>query len=345
MDAPEEIRARLRAMAKGELDALIDEACAEARAHVKAVLRDAYTDELLQQATGAIGHDPGPEPATRSPASSSGETDGHGLWVYCVVRADRELPHGLDDVVLGGPPRLLAAGGLAALASHVPLAEFGEAPLRQNLNDLAWLERTVRAHEAVLDSMIAGGAVVPMRVCTIYRDDAQVGDMLESRGALFQDALRRLAGKAEWGVKIVADRGRLEQHARSQSETARSLGDDITRKPEGGAYLARKKLAALVRDEADGILNEIVRETHARLEEWAAGSVVLPAQNRELSGYEGEMVFNGAYLVEDERVHAFSSLLDELGSQYAPLGLTFDLTGPWPAYNFANAGSVDEVRG
>jgi hypothetical protein len=321
-------------MAKAELDALIAEARAEARAHVKAVLRDAYTEELLQQVAGAVGGEP-----TRA------DTDGQGWWVYCVVPADRQLPHGLTGVAAEEPPRLVAAGGLAALASRVPLREFGEAPLRENLNDLGWLERTVRAHEEVLDSMLARGAVVPMRVCTIYRDDAQVGEMLQTRGALFHDALSRLAGKAEWGVKIVADRARLEHHARSHSDTARVLGEDVTSKPEGGAYLAGKKLTALVREEADRILDEVVRETHARLEEWAAGSVVLPAQNRELSGHEGDMVFNGAYLVEHERVDAFSSLLDDLGSQYAPLGLAFDLTGPWPAYNFVNAAPEREVRG
>jgi hypothetical protein len=272
-------------------------------------------------------------------------TGGQGWWVYCVVPADREVPHGLAGVGADEPPRLVAAAGLAALASRVALREFGEAPLRENLNDLAWLERIVRAHESVLDSMLDGGAVVPMRVCTIYRDDAQIGEMLESRATLFHDALAWLAGKTEWGVKIVADRTRLEEHARSQSDTARALGEDVTRKPEGGAYLARKKLAALVRDEAGRILNDVVRRTHARLEEWAAGSVVLPAQNRDLSGYEGDMVFNGAYLVEDERVDAFSSVLDELGSEYGPLGLAFDLTGPWPAYNFADAAPVREVRG
>jgi hypothetical protein len=71
---------------------------------------------------------------------------------------------------------------------------------------------------------------------------------------------------------------------------------------------------------------------------------VLPAQSRELAGYRGDMVFNGAYLVEDERVAAFTALLDELGSQYAPLGLAFDLTGPWPAYNFADATAAGEAR-
>ena len=324
-DLPEPIRARLAELAGRDRDALIEEARVEARAQVKAVLRDAYAEALLAEARPAPAKPP--EPPTAAPAEQ-------GWWVYCVLPDGRALPDGVTGVA-GEPPRLVPAAGLAALTGRVPLSEFGEAPLRENLNDLGWLERTVRAHEAVLDGALADGAVVPMRVCTIYRDEAQVREMLESSAAMFEDALGRLEGKAEWGVKVVAERARLEEHARSGSEEARALAGEASGKPEGGAYLARKKLAAVIRDEADRLLDSVVRETHARLEEWAAASVVLPAQSRELAGYSGEMVFNGAYLVEDERRETFAALVEELGTQYGQLGLAFELTGPWPAYNFA----------
>ena len=255
---------------------------------------------------------------------------------------DREVPEGLEGV--GDAPRLVAAGGVAALASRVPMSEFGEVPLRENLNDLAWLERTVRAHEAVLDGMLAGGVLVPMRVCTIYRGEQQVKAMLVDGATRFRETLLDLAGKAEWGVKVIADRARLEDHARSRSDAARDLAEEVASKPEGGAYLARKKLNALVRDEADALVGDAVREVHARLEEWASAAVVLPAQNPELSGYDGEMVFNGAYLVEDARFDAFAGVLAEFESQYESAGLSFHRTGPWPAYNFASGGTSAEVR-
>jgi hypothetical protein len=356
-ELPDALRARLVEPAAADVDALIAEARAEARAQVKAVLREAYAAALLAEAAPAAeapvpAAEATPAPAAPAPAAPAADAPtpraadpGHGLWVYCVVSADREPPSDLAGIAADGAPELVTSGDLAALVSPVPLSEFGEAPLRENLNDLAWLERIVRAHEAVLDAMLALGAVVPMRVCTIYRDAGQVRAMLAERAELFQDALARVAGSAEWGVKIVADRTVLEQHARATSDEARALADDVAAGREGGAYIARKKLAALVRDESDRILDEVVRETHARLEEWAASSVILPAQSRELAGYEGDMVFNGAYLVEDERVEAFAALLGDLRSQYASLGLAFDLTGPWPAYNFAGAASAGEVRG
>jgi hypothetical protein len=267
-----------------------------------------------------------------------------GWWVYCIVAADRELPGHLSGLSSADPPVLIEEGNVAAIASRVPLDEFGEAPLRANLNDLAWLERTVRAHESVLDAMLPGGALVPMRVCTIYSDEAQVREMLDARGALFDHVLAGLAGKAEWGMKIVADRARLTEQVRARSEGARALEAESAGKPAGGAYLARKKIAALVRDESDRLLDHLVREAHARMAKCSESAVVLPAQNRELAGYSGDMVFNGAYLVDDEQVETVTLLVDELRSEYGPLGVAFDLTGPWPAYNFSAPAPPREVR-
>jgi Gas vesicle synthesis protein GvpL/GvpF len=333
---PDPVRDGLSVLARADVDALIAEARAEARADVKALLRDAYSKALLAEAGASFG--------VREPRPPAARETADGLWVYCIVPAERELPGGLSGISERGAPRLVGAAGVAALVSPVPLSEFGEEALRENLNDLAWLERMVRAHEAVLDGMLADGTLVPMRVCTIYRGEEQVRAMLEDRAPLFRDELRRLEGRAEWGVKIYADRERLDGHVRTQSDQARRLAGEVADGPEGGAYLARKKLDALVRDEADAMLTEVVREAHARMEEWASASVVLPGQNRELSGHDGEMVFNGAYLVEHDRVEAVAGLLSGLDSQYRPCGLAFELTGPWPPYNFAGDAAWADAR-
>ena len=235
------------------------------------------------------------------------------LWLYGVTRAGCEVPDELDAV---------AHDGLAAVAARVPLSEYGEDALRENLNDLTWLESVARRHDRVLGELLGGGPVVPLRICTIYRDEAHGAAMLDERAGELRTALDRLDGKAEWGVKAIADPERL---ARRADEA------EIEAMPAGAAYLARKKLAARARDETDRLIADTVREAHARLCEWAAASVVLRAQNRELSGHSGEMVFNAAYLVDEERALRFGAAVEELGSD----GIAFELTGPWPPYNFA----------
>jgi hypothetical protein len=222
------------------------------------------------------------------------------------------------------------------VASSVPLEEFGEGALKRNLNDLEWLEGMVRAHESVLDSALANGTIVPMRVCTIYRSEEHVRQALSQRRSLFEEALEWLDGRAEWGVKMLARRDRIDELARRRAGAVETGG-----RSEGGAYFARKQGDRAARDHAEQIVDEVVQESHARLEEWATASEVLPAQRREVSGHEGEMIFNGAYLVDDERIGTFEDVLRRLEEQYGEAGVTFQLTGPWPAYHFV--GDLEQI--
>lgn len=251
-------------------------------------------------------------------------------WVYCVVPAGRELPPGLIGLA-GGTPVAVESGSLAAVASPVPLDVYGEGPLRENLNDIDWLERMARTHEAVLEQMLRGGEVVPVRVCTIYSSQAQVEAMLAERAPGFHRTLARLAGRSEWGVKALVDRAKLESHA----VEAGAL--DVEAPGGGGAgaaYIARKRLIAKVREESERLISTAVRDAHAELAGHAEDAAVLPAQNRELSGHEGEMVLNSAYLVTEADQDEFASLVHELDARYDACGFTLQLTGPWPPYNF-----------
>jgi hypothetical protein len=46
------------------------------------------------------------------------------------------------------------------------------------------------------------------------------------------------------------------------------------------------------------------------------------------------MLLNSAYLVDDAALDAFKAALDEKAAAYGNHGFRFELTGPWPAYNF-----------
>jgi hypothetical protein len=224
---------------------------------------------------------------------------------------------------------VVRAAGLTAVVSEVPLDEYGEEGLRRNLNDLEWLEEVVRAHEGVLEAALPGGPLVPMRVCTIYTDTQHVERMLAERKTSFEDAIARLSGRAEWGVKLTADRNRAAEAARARMGHVAGATAGA-----GGSYLGRKQQDLRLHDEVVEILDAAAAESHARLEEWAAESELLPAQRRELSGHEGEMVLNAAYLVDDDRLDGFRQVVSELEQQYGDEGFAFELTGPWAAFHF-----------
>ena len=316
------------------------ELLARAEAEAVAALRDALVDAALAHRSAGATSGPPRRAAARAVRPAADTPSGDGLWAYCVLRAGEPLPEDVEGV--GGPGAFerVEARDLAAIVSRVPLAEFGAEPLRENLNDLAWLERVAREHEAVLDRTLAQSTIVPLRLCTIYESAQSVRDMLEREHDSLVQALDALAGRQEWGVKLIADGDRLAEAARSQSAEASALEDELGARTGGGAYMLRRRLERHVREAVDSLGAELADEVHARLQTATVDAVVLPPQNPELSGHEGTMLLNGAYLVDAARVDVLRELVGELEERHRPLGARIELTGPWPPYNFLPGGGA-----
>jgi hypothetical protein len=250
------------------------------------------------------------------------------LWTYGVVATGAALPADLVGVA-GGTVAPVAAEGLTALTTAVPRAAFDVEPLRDHLNDLPWLERIAREHEAVLEEVLGATTVVPLRLCTIFEDAAGVQRMLEREHDAFLEALGRLEGRQEWGVKVLLDRDRS---APASDEAAQE---------DGLAYLARRRQQLAAREEARGVTAQLVDQVDGALRVVAVDAVRLPAQNRELSGHSGDMVLNAAYLVCDPaELRACAELLQQ---RYEAQGVRIELTGPWPPYNFVSSGAEAQL--
>jgi len=218
-------------------------------------------------------------------------------------------------------------GGLAVLCSSVPLAEFGEEPLRRNLNDLPWLERTARAHEAVIAGAFERSAVVPLRLCTLFAGAEGARRMLAEQHDDLAGALDALSGREEWSVKLIVDPDAL-------AAGLREPGEEPTEPGTGAAYLLLRREERRVREAVADRAAGLAEDVHARLQERAVDARVRPAQNRELSGYEGEMVLNGAYLVERDQADGLRALVAELEARHRPVGARIELGGPFPPYSF-----------
>ena len=244
---------------------------------------------------------------------------GVAWYVYGVVDATDNLPRDVEG---------LKEGALTALVSRVPLDEFGEEPVRERLEDEAWLEEKARAHEAVLEAALETGAVVPFRFLTLYRDEDELRSFLAARGDELRSALDRVRGKIEVGVKVFVDTAVFER-----SVAAAELDAEIAEAPPGRAYLLQRQRDEAARTEAARLVAEIARDWHARLLAAADAGTANPVQPRELSGRDDQMVLNGAYLVpvDDGDLDRELAVLAE---HYGPLGISFERTGPWPPYNF-----------
>jgi hypothetical protein len=254
------------------------------------------------------------------------------------MRAGDPAPAVPDGVGGSGPVDRVEADGLAVMVSRVPRREFGSDALQRNLNDMVWLERTAREHEAVLDAALHSATIVPLRMCTVYENAENAQRMLAREHEALDEALEVLEGRLEWSVKLLVESDALLELARAELEPDDEPPAATERQGEGGAYMLGRRRERQVRQRAQSIAADVAEQVHARLQDWAIDAVTRPAQNPELSGHEGEMLLNAAYLVERERTDELRRLVDELEAHHRELGVTIELTGPWPPYNFVPGG-------
>ncbi|HEY7593353.1 MAG TPA: GvpL/GvpF family gas vesicle protein [Actinophytocola sp.] len=251
-----------------------------------------------------------------------------GSWVYAVAgELEPGLPGDLTGVA-GEQLRLIREGALTAVAGTVPLDTFGEEALRRNLEDLDWLAGVARVHDAIVAAVARAGPTVPFRLATVYFDDDRVRLLLREQADGFRDALARVTGRSEWGVKALLDVGRL----RAAAGAAPAAGG------AGAAYLRRKREEHVARERVEELAATQADEIHHAL----AGLAVAAHRHRPhspaLADRSRPMILNGAYLVDDGAAEDFARAVRGEDERHPDVAL--ELTGPWPAYSFVSIGQT-----
>lgn len=250
-------------------------------------------------------------------------------YLYAVGRdcpALRELASRLPGVD-GGPLYPVTADGLCALVSRVPADSFGTTGLTAQLEDLARLEALARAHHAVVEAAFTAAPVLPMRLATVYLDDAGVAGTLERRHDEFDALLGRLEGHVELGVKVYADPAAA---AAPEPAAATPTGTGA-----GRAYLRQRRATRSRSQDAYRAASELAARAAHLTGDIAASHVVHRPQQGQLAAHPGVNVANEAYLVPRSRADELRRALTGLADGVE--GVSIEVTGPWAPYSFATA--------
>ncbi|MFE4535282.1 GvpL/GvpF family gas vesicle protein [Streptomyces scopuliridis] len=258
-------------------------------------------------------------------------------YSYAVARADASLEESLSRTrgVAGGPVRLVRAQGLAVVVSSVPESDFGETALKARLEDLDWLESVARAHHAVVETLFAHTAVLPLRLATLHLDDNRVHDMLGRRADEFAWLLDQLAGHVEWGVKVYA----LPPAPGSPAPAAVPGSADTS---PGRDYLRSRQRQRRSGEDAWRAAQDAVLSIDAAARGLAVDRVQHRPQEGELATGPGFNVSNNAYLLPRESGEEFQARL--LGAAEGLHGIRVDITGPWAPYSFTASDETDEAE-
>ena len=215
----------------------------------------------------------------------------------------------------------VVAGPVAAVVSQLDAERFSQTEWRQHADDPAWLGPVVGRHDAVLQELADATDVLPLRLPALYEDLADLERALQTDVEAYQSALETVRDHLEWTVKIFAG---------SRTETLPE-----PRPASGRDYLARKSQAASAKEEAARLRHGRVLDVHEALALSSTHAAVNPPQDKALSGRDEQMLLNAAYLVPRAARDTFLGLCEELADRVYDDGLLLEVSGPWPAYNFA----------
>ncbi|HKP85913.1 MAG TPA: GvpL/GvpF family gas vesicle protein [Blastocatellia bacterium] len=272
---------------------------------------------------------------------SAARQKSRAFYLYCIGESGQlrpliegETPGAIET---GARIEMIEASGLAAIASEVPLDDYGEDALAERLGDPSWTALRAIRHEQVAEHFARLASVIPLRFGTIYTKRERVEQMLSENREGLLEIINRLRGREEWGVNVYVKRAALKEAVTTISPRLRELGERAAAASPGQAYLIRKEIEALRADEARAQTRRVTAEIERELARFGAASARLRVTKDEASEH-GEVAAKLVFLVPRSGFDEFRAAAEKMAEQYAASGFKLELTGPWPGYNFADHG-------
>jgi hypothetical protein len=235
-------------------------------------------------------------------------------YVYGLVGADTDLPDGLAGL---GPSRrvsTIAHGRVAAIVSDVPT----DRPLGTR-DDLL-------AHEAVVDTVAATVAVLPMRFPAVVEEEGVVKELLAPNHDHFAAVLGELEGRVQFTLKGRYEQDVVLREVLEGHKEIQGLQEKVRELPEEASYYDRVRLGELVVAALEERRDDEAAQMLERLRPFAVSTVANPPGRP-------EDLINAALLVERERAREFEDAVENLGRDLIDR-VRLRLLGPLAPYDF-----------
>jgi hypothetical protein len=198
--------------------------------------------------------------------------------------------------------------GLALVVAEVDLDLFAGLEFEETTEDSP-LAVLARYHDSVVRAVFEHEPVLPLRFGTVLESIDAAVRLLGARHEEARAWLDRVDGRREWGVRVRA--------AAQAPEDLSGLS--------GTAYLAQRRRRLTDAD--------VARRGAQTLHEALTGRAA-ETTRRDATG----LLLEAAYLVDTAAEHDFRAEVERLTAE---LGLTAEITGPWPPYSFTTVEFAD----
>ncbi|OGP13407.1 MAG: hypothetical protein A2052_05810 [Deltaproteobacteria bacterium GWA2_54_12] len=253
--------------------------------------------------------------------------DGEGRYLYCVAESRGEQNLG-DIGMAGNGVYTISCMGLAAVVHdcHGEVFEYG---------DKDGMKACLLDHQRVVQIAAERfGTVLPLGFGKIITGDEhkkpeeKVADWLKSSFKDLEIKLKKVEGKAEYGVQVFWDVSSVTDRIMDEVPHIRALREEIKTKKAGTAFLYEEKLKKEIRLCLEDAAARHYRTFYEKIKD-VAEDVRVDKCHR--TSDDGKMLLNVSCLLNDRQVESLGEMLDDITGQE---GFSVRYTGPWPPYSF-----------
>jgi len=240
-----------------------------------------------------------------------------GKYIYCVIAADDSKKFG--PIGIGGRNdelHTITYEDIAAVVSSSPIIAYSIS--RENM----------LAHEKAIEEVMKEYTVLPVRFCTIAKDEKKVESILEKEYDKFKELLTNVEDKKELGLKAVFNADAVYNDIVEKHKDIKALKELIKSLPPDKTYFQRVEIGRMVEDALE-------KEKEFYKEDILNCLSPLAVEIKVNNNYGERMIINAAFLVEKDREPEFDQKVQELDAKYSDK-IKFKYVGTLPPFNFVN---------
>lgn len=248
---------------------------------------------------------------------SAAQQDDDGRYLYAIITCPEEREfqaRGIGE--RGDLVYTINYRRLAAVVSNSPIVEYPSS------------RRNMMAHALVLEEVMEGFDLLPVRFGTVAPDAEAVDRLLEQRYSEFTQLIGQMEGRMEFGLKAFWYEGAVFDEVIEENETIRKLRDSLAGKSAEESYFERIRLGEAV----EKALNEKRVSDEEMLLSRLRPHVLKTKSNKIISE---RMVLNAAFLADRDKEAEIDAVVQGFDAEFGKR-LMFKYVGPVPPYNFVN---------
>lgn len=238
-----------------------------------------------------------------------------GYYLYGIIKSSKKKSFG--NIGVGGREDeviTICKSGFCGVVSQSPIVQYP-----------ATRENTL-AHERVLEEVMKGFTVLPMRFATIVESEIQLKGLLEDQADVLDEELEKLSGKKELGLKAIAKKEIIFNDIVENDKNIKALKAKIAKLPEKKSYYDRIEIGRMVEDALE-------KQKQRYKETILAALQPLAVQVKENAPFGDRMILNTAFFIDDAREDEFDAKINELDEKLGDK-IIFKYVGNLPPYNF-----------